>query len=130
MCEEGCTLREALIVASVLRKVSIPVLHSAAALLKLSQLPYSGATSIFMRVLLDKKYALPYRVVDAMVDHFLEFRMDQRQLPVLWHQCMLVFAQRYKEDMTPEQKQALLELLKHQFHDAISPEVRRECKIR
>jgi essential nuclear protein 1 len=28
---------------------------------------YCGTTSFFMRVLLDKKYALPYRVVDALV---------------------------------------------------------------
>lgn len=32
------------------------------ALLKLAQLPYNGATSLFIRVLLNKKYALPYKV--------------------------------------------------------------------
>lgn len=30
-------------------------------------MPYSGTNSFFLRVLLDKKYALPYRVVDALV---------------------------------------------------------------
>lgn len=126
LCDEGCTLREAVILSSVLRKVSVPVLHSSAALLKLAEMEYTGANSIFMRVLLDKKYALPFRVVDAVVDHFLRFRMDQRRMPVLWHQCLLVFCQRYKEDIAPEQKQALLHLLKHQFHEQMSPEVRRE----
>ncbi len=53
-----------------------------------------GANSIFLRVLLDKKYALPYRVVDALVFHFLRFAADPRSLPVLWHQAFLVFAQR------------------------------------
>ncbi len=43
------------------------MLHSAAALLRLAQLEYCGTTSFFMRVLLDKKYALPYRVIDALV---------------------------------------------------------------
>jgi Bystin len=39
----GCTLKEAAIVASVLSKVSVPVLHSAAALARLAGLPnYSG----------------------------------------------------------------------------------------
>eukprot|EP00163_Fabomonas_tropica_P021915 TRINITY_DN381_c0_g1_i6.p1 TRINITY_DN381_c0_g1~~TRINITY_DN381_c0_g1_i6.p1 ORF type:complete len:344 (-),score=80.07 TRINITY_DN381_c0_g1_i6:252-1283(-) len=39
LCEErNCTLREATIVGSVLQKVSIPMLHSAAALLKLSEM--------------------------------------------------------------------------------------------
>jgi len=47
------------------------MLHSAAAILKLAEMKYNGACSVFMRTLLDKKYALPYRVVDAVVYHFL-----------------------------------------------------------
>ncbi len=62
MCESGTlTLKEAAIVSSVLAKVSIPVLHSAAALLRLAEMEYSGPTSLFIRVLLDKKYALRTR---------------------------------------------------------------------
>lgn len=45
-------------------QVTIPANHSAVALLKLAQLPYNGATSLFIRVLLNKKYALPYKVGD------------------------------------------------------------------
>ena len=30
-----------------------------------------GANSIFLRHFFDKKYALPYRVIDAVVYHFL-----------------------------------------------------------
>jgi hypothetical protein len=55
----------------------------------------SGANSIFIRVLLDKKYSLPYRVIDALVDHFVGFMKEERQLPVLWHQALLVFVQRF-----------------------------------
>lgn len=95
LCASGtCTLREAVIVSSVLRRVSVPVLHSAAALLRLAEMPYSGTTSFFIRVLLDKKYALPYRVVDALVDHFVRFRREERTLPVVWHQALLCFVQR------------------------------------
>ncbi len=57
LCESAdCTLREAIILGSVLAKNSIPMLHSAAALLKLAEMRYSGANSIFIRILLDKKY--------------------------------------------------------------------------
>lgn len=42
--------------------MTIPANHSAVALLKLAQLPYNGASSLFIRVLLNKKYALPYKV--------------------------------------------------------------------
>ena len=60
-------------VGSVVAKNSIPMLHSAATLLKLAEMDYTGANSIFLRVLLDKKYALPYRVIDAVVFHFLRY---------------------------------------------------------
>jgi len=68
-----CSLREATIVASVLSKNSVPLLHSAAAIIKIAEMDYSGANSIFLRTLLDKKYALPYQAVDAVVYHFIRF---------------------------------------------------------
>lgn len=127
LCESGtCTLREAVIVGSILAKTSIPVLHSSAALLKIAEMDYNGANSIFLRILVDKKYALPFRVVDAVVYHFLRFTRDKRELPVLWHQSLLTFVQRYKEDISSEQKEAFMELLRAQSHPAITPDVRRE----
>lgn len=127
LCQSGtCTLRESLIISSVIAKTSIPLLHSCAALLKIAEMEYSGANSIFIRTLLDKKYALPYRVIDAVVFHFLRFRQDPRDLPVLWHQCLLTFVQRYKEDISFDQKEALLELLRLKPHHEISGEARRE----
>lgn len=72
LLESGtCTLREAVIIGSVIAKNSIPILHSSAAILKIAEMDYTGANSIFLRIFLDKKYALPYRVVDGVVFHFL-----------------------------------------------------------
>lgn len=124
--EKSCTLREAAILASVLTKVSIPVLHSAAALLKLSQMEYFGPNSLFIRVLLDKKYSLPYKVIDSLVEHFMRFATDERQLPVLWHQALLCFVQRYKEDLSPLHRESLKVLLRNQTHPSITEEIRRE----
>jgi essential nuclear protein 1 len=107
-------------------KVSIPVLHSSAAILKIAEMDYSGANSLFLRVLLQKKYALPYRVVDALVNHFVQFTNDTRKLPLLWHQALLVFVQRYRTDLQPQQKEALKNLLRHQVHPYYSDEIRRE----
>lgn len=51
LCTEGgCTLREAVIIGSIVSKTSIPMLHSAACLLKIAELPYTGANSLFIRV--------------------------------------------------------------------------------
>lgn len=126
LCESGCTLREGAIVASVLAKVSVPMLHSAAAMLKIAQMPYNGASSLFLRVLMNKGYNLPYKVIDALLKHFLSFKKEKRQLPVLWHQSLLVFAQRYKNALSTEQKNLLKPLLRLHAHYQITPEVRRE----
>lgn len=67
----NCTLREAIIIGSVIARNSIPTLHSAACMLRIAEMDYTGANSIFLRIFIDKKYALPYRVVDALVSHFL-----------------------------------------------------------
>lgn len=159
LTESRCTQREATIVASVVAKVSVPVLHSAAALHRLCEIAAdqmssdpdaAGPCNIFIKTLLEKKYALPFKVVDALVFHFLRFRsttttttdanaMDVEsaaagagdlgalaKLPVIWHQCLLAFAQRYRNDITEDQREALLDLLLTRGHKGISPEVRRE----
>ena len=128
LCEsKTCTLREAVVLSSVLAKTSVPALHSAAVLMKLSELEYAGTTSFFIRVLLDKKYALPYRVVDALVENFLRFANEDRTLPVVWPQSFLCFVQRYKHELSKEQKKRLSKLASaHQNHYLISPEIVRE----
>ncbi|KAL6244334.1 snoRNA-binding rRNA-processing protein [Rhinocladiella similis] len=148
LVQSSCTLREAQIISSVLAKIKIPVLHSAAALLRLCEISAeqtsnvnseaAGAANIFIRVLLAKKYALPYKVVDALVFHFLRFRASKEnsadaglaskeaKLPVLWHQSLLIFAQTYRHEITEDQREALLDLLLVRGHKDIGPEVRRE----
>lgn len=121
-----CTLREATIIGSVLSKVSIPGNHSAAALLRLAEMDYSGSNSLFLRVLINKKYALPRRVIDSLVNHFAVFTHETKELPVLWHQALLAFAQRYKLELDDSQRNKLKALLKVQQHHLITPEIRRE----
>ena len=50
--------------------------------------------SYFIKILLDKKYALPYRAVDSVAAHFIKFIEDTRIMPVIWHQSLLTFVQR------------------------------------
>src|SRR3990167_3269767 len=89
-------------------------------------MPYNAATNIFIKVLLTKKYALPYRVVDKLVEFFSTFHEEKRKLPVLWHQTILIFSQRYKEDLTKEQKEAIKSVIKVHLHNQISPEIHGE----
>lgn len=127
LCEDsGCTLRQATIIASVVTKVSIPMLHSAAALLYISQLDFSPTMCLVMTALIEKKYALPYRVVDGVVDAFVLMKKDDRPLPLVWHKCLLAFAQRYKAELTCVQKDRLKLLMRTHTHGGVTPEIRRE----
>jgi essential nuclear protein 1 len=120
------SLREATIIASVIKKVSIPQVHSAATLLKLTQLPYNGASAIFIRTLIDKKYALPNVVVDALAAYFADFVHMPGPMPVLWHSTLLSLAQRYKGAINEGRRKHLKDVMKAHFHHAITPEIRRE----
>ena len=127
LCKDDCTLREAAIVASVLQRVSIPVLHAAVAIHKLALMRnYNGAASIFIKTLLNKKYSLPAPVIGSLVQHFASFQHDNRTLPVLWHQALLVFVQRYKNEVQDEARDSLRRVMKKHFHAKITPEIRRE----
>lgn len=141
LVDSHCTVREATITASVLAKVSVPVLHSSVALAQLLQRDFTPATIVFIRVLIEKKYALPYQTLDDLVFYFMRFRkaaqnpnemdVDENngklpKLPVVWHKAFLAFAQRYKNDITDDQRDFLLETVRQQFHHAIGPEIRRE----
>jgi len=153
-----CTLREAHIISGVLVRVSVPLLHSGAAIKHLCEIAAQessagteggGATNIFIKAFLDKKYALPYQVIDALVFHFMRFRSEDPasvteanmgeamegvsgsgskdvRLPVIWHQTLLAFAQRYRDNITEDQREALLDLLLMKGHAKIGPEIRRE----
>ncbi|KKA30343.1 hypothetical protein TD95_002253 [Thielaviopsis punctulata] len=152
MVSSNLTAREATIIAAVLTRVSVPILHSAAALAGLCEISAQGASegvegggavNILIKALLEKKYALPWSVIDSLVFHFLRFRSvdpasikqsdgldveetSNARLPVVWHQCFLAFAERYKNDITEDAREALLDLILTHGHPAISPEIRRE----
>lgn len=127
MASENCTLREAVILSSVLSKASIPGMHVAAALIHLSRMsPWYGTTSILIAALANKKCALPLQVLESLVAHFYAFVSDSRVLPLVWHRALLIFVQRYKFELSDDQRRRIRELLKVHWHDAVGAEVRRE----
>lgn len=138
LIDDHCTVREATIVGSVLAKVSVPVLHSSVALTQLVRRDFTPASIVFIRILIEKKYSLPYQTLDELVFYFMRFRnlalddtvmkeeKDSSALPVVWHKAFLAFAQRYKNDITDDQRDFLVETVRQRFHHAIGPEIRRE----
>ena len=107
---EQATTRDAIIVGSILQKMSINPLDVAAALMKLTSAEYKLGNGYFLKVLLGKRYTLPTMVLDAVIDFFCKTGMQDsseptgddeeeeyneemdsevKEMPVMWHQTIL-----------------------------------------
>lgn len=126
-CPES-NLKEASIIASVISKISIPLLHSAATILRLTSKEYSGTRAVILKALLDKKYALPSRVIFSLKRYFLFSKFENNLPTVLWHQCLLIFVQRYKTELSIQDQSEIINLIKVYHHEEISSEILRELK--
>lgn len=126
-CPES-NLKEASIIASVISKISIPLLHSAATILRLTSKEYSGTRAVILKSLLDKKYALPSRVIFSLKRYFIFSKFENNLPTVLWHQCLLIFVQRYKTELSVEDQIEIINLIKVYHHEEISCEILRELK--
>ena len=56
----------------------------------------------------------------------MQFQNISQKLPVVWHQSLLVFAQRYKNSLREGQRKVLRAVLKKHQHHLITSEIRRE----
>lgn len=102
LCEDSAvTVREAELVASIVAKVgqaqqkSIPAIHSAICILRLTGMPYTGAVNVMLLSLVRKQYALPRSVISALYDWVVRFEAVEQKLPVLWFQTVLAVCQTY-----------------------------------
>ena len=78
---EIATTRDAIIVGSILQKMSINPLDVAAALMKLTSMDYKLGNGYFLKVLLGKRYTLPTMVLDAIINYFCKTGMQDEQVP-------------------------------------------------
>jgi len=135
---ENLTAKEAAIIGSILKKCSIPVSHSSACIMKLSTLKPGMGILFFMKILLLKKYAIPTKVKDSLVNYFCLFGDDnqnitiknQPNLPVLWHQTLLVFVQFYKFELTEQEKEKIRNLITKRNHHLITEDIYRELNYK
>eukprot|EP00826_Nyctotherus_ovalis_P058596 TRINITY_DN806_c0_g1_i12.p1 TRINITY_DN806_c0_g1~~TRINITY_DN806_c0_g1_i12.p1 ORF type:complete len:208 (+),score=52.25 TRINITY_DN806_c0_g1_i12:795-1418(+) len=124
------TAQEAIIVGSILSKMSIPSVHASVAMIMLTEMDYTLCSAYLLKILLAKNYSLSDRVVGALVAYFSKFRNDKRPLPVLWHQTLLLLVTKYyRMDgvnvvfLTTEHKALIADLIKVKNHSLISPEI-------
>ena len=122
------TIKQAQILASVIMKKSIPNLHASAAILKSLQYPYNGPVGVIIKIFVDKKFALPLSVINALAAYFPRFAGDSNEkMPVLWFQTILSFAKSYKKYLSEGEKSELKVLVRRKFkHAALSKEIVKE----
>jgi essential nuclear protein 1 len=131
---EDATAREAVIIGSILGKMSINTLDAAAATMKLAQMPYRIGSGFFLKTMLSKKYALPTVVISTLIEFFMKFEnegytneddQEEMEMPVMWHQTLLTYVQCYRNHLTYEMRQRLKALVKVQMHPTITSEIRK-----
>ncbi|KAJ4784450.1 Bystin [Rhynchospora pubera] len=129
LCESGtCSVHEAVIIGGLMQEASIPCGHSSAALRNLSRIDYCGAVSYFIKLLLEESDGLHCLAFDAVLEHFISFTEKEATMPVIWHQSLLSFVQRYKCEMQRKDKDDIERLMQHQKHYLVTPEIERELK--
>ena len=72
---ETASTREAIIIGSILQKMSIPGLDVAAALVKMTTGEYKLGNGYFIKVLISKRYTLPTMVLDSLINYFCKIGM-------------------------------------------------------
>lgn len=141
---ENLTIKEANIVGSILKKCSIPIAHSANAIMKLVE--HNGLNRVsqghffFIKLLLSKKYALPMIVKDSIVKFLDElsaniakskinsknFNENNSILPVCFHQVLLSVCQYYKFDLNDKDKEIIKQICRSYPHHIITNLVYKE----
>jgi hypothetical protein len=130
---DSTSAKEASIIGSIIKKCSIPLVHSSACIMKLMDKcanKISMGALFFIKMLLLKKYALPTQVKEALVKFFTKFYDYSAVLPVLWHQTLLIFVQIYKLDLTDDEKGKLRQLVNKHNHHLITEDIVRELNFK
>lgn len=117
------TQRQAAIMGSVIKKMSIPVLYSAAALIKLTKLDFYGPRAIVMRTLIEKKYSLPQSALHSLVEFIETSSRCAENNTVIWQQLVLSVCVKYGADLSPLQKSAIIESARRLQHGIITSEI-------
>eukprot|EP01053_Blabericola_migrator_P002337 Blabericola_migrator_1__2336@NODE_1651_length_4092_cov_128_792298_g1074_i0_p2_GENE_NODE_1651_length_4092_cov_128_792298_g1074_i0NODE_1651_length_4092_cov_128_792298_g1074_i0_p2_ORF_typecomplete_len402_score79_44Bystin/PF05291_11/1_5e84TFIIF_alpha/PF05793_12/1_7DUF3280/PF11684_8/34DUF3280/PF11684_8/25_NODE_1651_length_4092_cov_128_792298_g1074_i03181523 len=125
--DDACNYKRATIINAVLAKCSITPITAGALLVKLATLPSHNHVIIYSMIrIINKKHNLPLNVLNCMVSFFERYLEIDEPQNVIWHQLLLVFAQRWKDDLTPQQKEKLKLVMRKHTHPHITPEIRRE----
>ncbi len=72
-CDKDSNLREIKVIESLITKITIPVISSSVALIKMTEMPPTSAVLHYLRALVSKNYSFPKRVLTVLTSYLLSF---------------------------------------------------------
>ena len=123
LSQSNCSQKEARIISLIVRKIKLPRDHANAFIIAICQGDISLVRTIFIAGMVSRGQALAIQAIDAILNYFLRFDQVDDKLPLLWHQALLDFVQRYGVELLYEQRDHLEMLLQKHKHDKITPEI-------
>lgn len=72
-CEKDTNLREVKVIESLLSKISIPVISSSVALIKMTEMTPSSAILHYLKALVSKNYSFPKKVLSVLTNYLIQF---------------------------------------------------------
>jgi essential nuclear protein 1 len=72
-CDKNVNMREVKVIESLLSKISIPVISSSVALIKMTEMEPSSAILHYLRALVCKNYSFPKKVLSVLTNYLIQF---------------------------------------------------------
>ena len=128
-CDKNTLLREISVIESLLTKMTIPVISSSVALIKLCEMEPNTAVFHYIKALISKSYNFPKRIIFVITQYLLKFKNYQGdELPIIWHQFFLTFCRQYGGAIDEMSKPELIQSAKKNTHKLITPEILKELE--
>lgn len=72
-CDKETNLREVKVIESLITKITIPVISSSVALIKMTEMPPTSPVLHYLRALVSKNYSFPKKVLTVLTSYLLQF---------------------------------------------------------
>jgi len=126
---DGCSYKDAMVIGSVISKLSFPndVLYlTLDKLFETRPFPEVGhpqwwaVTSIFICLVLEKNAALPNQVIENAIKFIESFNGLAERPPLIWYQVVIALCERYRERISKTQEQRIRLIIKQHKHPVVS----------
>jgi hypothetical protein len=116
-------MKEARVISAIATRVRLPRDHANAFIIRLCTAEITTPRTIFLSKMIEKGQALAIQAIDAIVAYFLAFLAINEKQPLLWHRALFDFVKRYATDVTLEQRDALVPLVRMHPHAYFTGEI-------